>query len=124
MLYALLAPTLQMLALAPAILLIKRSDDSRSRVLLEWSALLTASLVISTIPASYNFVLMVFPVCVLTALLLKNRQHGWATITVVAYLAIGFPLPVPDKAPGLSLLLCVPRLPLMMAVLCAIYALM
>ena len=124
MLYALLAPTLQMLALAPAILLIKRSDDSRSRVLLEWSALLTASLAISTIPASYNFVLMVFPVCVLTALLLKNRQHGWATITVVAYLAIGFPLPVPDKAPGLSLLLCVPRLPLMMAVLCAIYALM
>ena len=90
MLYALLAPTLQMLALAPAILLIKRSDDSRSRVLLEWSALLTASLAISTIPASYNFVLMVLPVCVLTALLLKNRQHGWATITVVAYLAIGF----------------------------------
>jgi hypothetical protein len=64
MLYALLAPTLQMLALAPAILLIKKSDHSRSQVLLEWSALLTASLAISTIPASYNFVLMVFPVCV------------------------------------------------------------
>src|ERR1700722_7726181 len=35
-----------------------------------------------------------------------------------------FPLPAPDKAPGLSLLYYVPRLPLMMAVLFAIYALM
>src|SRR6202021_3928389 len=66
----------------------------------------------------------VFPGCVASCLLFKKPQHCWGTINVVAYLAIGFPLPVPDKAPGLSLLLCVPRLPLMMAVLCAIYALM
>ena len=59
--YALLVHALQMLALAPAVLLIRRDDTSRERILLEWSALLTASLAISTIPASYNFVLMIFP---------------------------------------------------------------
>ena len=123
-LYALLAPTLQMLALAPAILLIRKGDDSRWQILLEWSALLTASLAISTIPASYNFVLMVFPVCVLASILLQKGQYRWLAALIVAYLAIGYPLPVPEKAPGLSILLYVPRLPLMMAVLAGIYALL
>ena len=71
--YALLLPALQMLVLAPAILLIRREDNTRSRMLLEWSALLTASLAISTVPASYNFVLMALPVCVVAALLLQRR---------------------------------------------------
>jgi hypothetical protein len=123
-LYALLAPTLQMLALAPAILLIRRGDDSRSQILFEWSALLTASLAISTIPASYNFVLMVFPVCVLAPVLLHKRQYRWLAALIIVYLAIGYPLPVPEKAPDLSILLYVPRLPLMLAVLAGIYILL
>jgi len=122
--YALLAPALQMLALAPAILLIRRNDDSDQRTVLEWSALLTASLAISTIPASYNFVLMVFPVCVLAARLLRARSCGWLTALIIAYLGIGFPLPAPNKPVGLALLLHVPRLPLMMAILFAIYAIL
>ncbi len=88
--YALLAPALQMLALAPAILLIRRDNDSDQRILLEWSALLTASLAISTIPASYNFVLMIFPVCVLASRLLQARNYGWLAALVVTYLGIGF----------------------------------
>jgi MFS family permease len=122
--YALLAPALQMLALAPAILLIRRGDESKRRILLEWSALLTASLAISTIPASYNFVLMVFPVCVLSSFLLKERRYGWLACLIAAYLGIGFPLAAPDKLSGLAILLYVPRLPLMMAVLFGIYALL
>jgi hypothetical protein len=122
--YALLAPTLQMLALAPAILLIRRDNDSDQRILLEWSALLTASLAISTIPASYNFVLMIFPVCVLASRLLRTGSYGWLTALIVTYLGIGFPIPVPNKPPGLALLLYVPRLPLMIAVLFAIYAIL
>ena len=54
-----------MLVLAPAVLLIRREDVRRERVLMEWSGLTTAALAVSTIPASYNFVLMVFPVCVM-----------------------------------------------------------
>ena len=52
--YALLQPTLQMLALAPAVLLIRRSDRTPGRIALEWSALITASLAISTSPASLS----------------------------------------------------------------------
>ena len=42
--FALLMPLLQMLVLAPAVLLIRRANTSRNRILLELSALLTASL--------------------------------------------------------------------------------
>src|SRR3984885_12319946 len=122
--YALLAPALQMLVLAPSILLIRRDDNRDQRILLEWSALLTATLAISTIPASYNFVLMVFPVCVLAARSLRARSYGWLTALIVAYLGIGFPLPVPNRPLGLTLLLYVPRLPLMIAILFAIYAIL
>jgi hypothetical protein len=121
--YALLMPTLQMLALAPAILLIRREDRTRDRILLEWSALVTASLAISTIPASYNFVLMAFPLCVLTSLLLQRKRLGWLAVLVIVYLGIGFPLAIPQRASGLAILLYVPRLPLMLGVLWGIYAL-
>lgn len=122
--YALLAPTLQMLVLAPAILLVCREDKSQTRILLEWSALLTAALAISTIPASYNFVLMVLPVCVLSSILLRDRRYGWLSALIIAYLGIGFPLPVPNGPLGLALLLYIPRLPLMIAVLFGTYELL
>jgi len=121
--YALLMPTLQMLVLAPAILFIRREDKTRSRILLEWSGLVTASLAISTIPASYNFVLMAFPACVLASILLQRKRFGWMAALVIAYLGIGFPLAVPERASGLAILLYLPRLPLMLAVLGGIYAL-
>lgn len=124
LLYSLLAPSLQTLTFAPAILLIRRTDNSRRRILLEWSALLTASLAVSTVPASYNFVLMVFPVCVIASILLKTQRYAWLCALVVAFLGIGFPLPVPQRPPGLTVLLYVPRLPLMIAVLLGIYVLL
>ena len=122
--YSLLLPSLQMLALAPAILLIRRADNTRSRILLEWSALLTASLAISTIPASYNFVLMALPMCVLAAILLQREQYGWLAALVIAYIGIGFPMPNPPGASGLSILLYTPRLPLMLSILIGIYGLL
>ncbi|MGH9595341.1 MAG: glycosyltransferase 87 family protein, partial [Edaphobacter sp.] len=122
--YALLAPALQMLVLAPAILLIRKGDESQRQILLEWSALLTAALAISTIPASYNFVLMIFPVCVLSSILIRDGRYGWLSTLIIAYLGIGFPLPVPNGPLGLALLLYVPRLPLMMAVLFGTYELL
>lgn len=121
--YSILQPLISMLALAPAILLIRRGDNRPSRIFLEWSALLTASLAVSTIPASYNFVLMAFPMCVLTAILLEKRQHLGLAALVVAYIGICFPMPSPVHPGGLSILLYTPRLPLMIAVLFAIYML-
>ncbi len=110
-----------MLFLAPAILLIRKEDSSPRRIVLEWSALLTASLVVSTIPASYNFVLMVLPMCALSATLLERKRYGWLATLLVAYVGIGFPIPVPAGLRGLAILLYTPRLPLMIAVLLGIY---
>jgi hypothetical protein len=124
LLYALLQPTLQMVLLAPAILLIRRNDRAPERIVLEWSGLLTASLAISTIPASYNFVLMVFPVCALAALLIERRMNLWLIALIVAYLGIGFPMPGPGRPMGLAILIFTPRLFLMAAVLAGIYLLL
>lgn len=122
--YALLMPVLQMLMLTPAILFIRKADSSRTRILLEWSALLTASLTISTVPASYNFVLMAFPMCVVTALLLQRQWFGWLAALCFAYICIGLPAPSPHGRTGPGILLYEPRLPLMVCVLLGIYALL
>jgi hypothetical protein len=122
--YALLQPTLQMLFLAPAVLLINKGNCSPQRVLLEWSALLTASLAISTSPASYQFVLVVLPVCVLAAILLEQRCYGWLSLLLIAYLGIGFPMPTPADVTGPAILFYTPRLILMVALLGGIYALL
>jgi hypothetical protein len=122
--FSLLFPVLQMLVLAPAVLLIGGDDKSPRCIMLEWSAMLTASLAISTIPASYNFVVMVLPMCVLSSILLERKQYGWLATLVVAYIGIGFPFPTPARVTGLAILLYIPRLPLLIAVLLGIYALL
>jgi hypothetical protein len=122
--YALLAPTLQMLAFAPAVLLIRNTDRTPRRVALEWSALITASLAISTSPASYHFVLIVFPVCVLAALLLERRWYGWLALLLIVYVGICLPISSPAGSMGPAILLYVPRLPLMLALLLGIYLLL
>lgn len=119
--YSLLLPALQMLVMAPAVLLIGRRENSQRRELLEWSALITASLAVSTIPASYSFVLMALPMCVLSAILLERKRYGWLAALVIAYIGIGFPMPSPANVAGLAILLYVPRLPLMFGVLLGIY---
>lgn len=123
--YALLLPAVQMLVLAPAILLIRREDTTRSRILLEWSALLTASLTdLRADAASYNFVLLILPVCVLAMLLHRRKRYGWLVALLIAFLGIGFPLSVPHRMMGPLILLYLPRLPLMFAVLFGIYVLL
>ena len=106
---SILLPVLSMLMLAPAILLIRKNDKSNNRILLEWSALLTASLATSTMPASYTFVLMAFPVCVLWAALHERRHYAWLAALLVAYAGIG---------------ITVQRLPLAVAILVGIYAML
>jgi hypothetical protein len=122
--YAVLLPALQMLVLAPAILLIRRRIDDRSRVVLEWSALLTALLTVSTEPAFYNFVLMVFPTCVVATILLQRKKYDWLIALLIVYLGIGVPIPPQNFTTGPAVLLHVLRLPCMLALLLGIYALL
>jgi len=122
--YALLLPTLQMIVLAPAILLICAKDREPRRIQLEWSALLTACLAVSTIPASYNFVLLAFPVCVVAATLLERRRYRWLALLVAIFVGIGVPLPTPTGVIGPAILLYVPRLLLVLALLAGMYVLL
>lgn len=122
--YALLFPAVQMLILAPAILLIRREDRAKERILLEWSAMIAASLAISTVPASYNFVLMIFPICVLSSILLERQQICWLGLLLITFAGIGFPMPHLPGGSGPAILLYVPRLPLTIAVLAGIYVLL
>jgi len=119
--YALLVPALQMLVLAPAILMADRKDRTPERIMLEWSALLTAALAISTIPALYNFVLMVLPICVVSSILLRRQRYGLVAVLLVTFIGIGLPIPAAPKPMGLVILLYASRLPLMMLVLAGIY---
>jgi len=119
--FAVLLSTLQMAIVVPAILLIRREEHSSQRVLLEWSALLTAALAASTIAASYNFVLLLFPVAVLAQILLDRRRFLLLALLAVAYLGIGFPMPWPAHYVGPFVLFYAPRLFLTCAVLVGIY---
>ena len=120
LLYALLLALLQVLILAPTVLLIRRQESSPTRTLLEWSALISASLTVSTDPASYNFVLMAFPICVLAAILLRRKRYVWTIALLIAYLGIGFPFPAPSSNTPTAILFSTPRLLLMAAVLLGI----
>ncbi len=109
--YAVLMATAQMLVLAPAILLLRRDNSDQKRTLLIWSALLTAALAVSTIPASYNFVLMIFPACVAVAVLQEKGRTCLAALLLLVYALIGLPIPATHAALHAS------RLPLMLIVL-------
>jgi hypothetical protein len=121
--FALLRPALEMLVMAPAVLLIGR-DNTRETILLEWSALLAASLAISPVPTVYNFVLIVFPACVLVSSSLQRKRYGWLALVLIVYFAIGLPTPTPQMATGLAILLPMLRLPLVLALLLGIYMLL
>ena len=111
-LFAILLPTLQMLILAPAILLIHSPSEAintRDTAPLEWSALLCATLAISTCPASYNFTLLIFPAIVLCGFLLP-RSPSLAVIAVLLYLAVGYPSWNTANVDGLRAILHEPRL--------------
>jgi hypothetical protein len=119
--YALLEPVLQILIFAPAVLLIRKGTLTAQRILLEWSAILTASLAISTSPASYDFVLLVLPVCVLASFLLQHQHYGWLILLLICYMGIGLPIAVPAHMTGPAVLLYMPRLLCTLAMLAGIY---
>lgn len=115
MAYAVLLPLVQMLIMAPVVLLLASRRESGEIVVLEWCALLTAALTVSTIPASYNFVLMVLPLCVLAARAMAQQRCRWLFLLLFAFAVIGAPFPSAGAGRGLSILLFMPRLPVMMA---------
>ena len=110
--FAALHPLLQMLVLAPAILLVVPRDMRPQRVLLEWAAFLLGVLAISTLPASYHFTLLILPVAIVASVLISDMDYRSLAVLLILYLGICFPL-LQTGFNGSLAVLAVPRLYLM-----------
>jgi hypothetical protein len=88
--FAILHPLLQMLVLAPAVLLVVPDDLSPRRVKLEWAGILLVSLAISTSATSYLFTLLILPIVLILDLLEGERRDLWAASLLALYFAVGF----------------------------------
>ena len=115
-LFPVLHATLQLLLLAPALMLIRTRTCSPQRTALEWSGLLLVSLTLSTSPGSYLFTLLILPVAIVCETLLQSRRFVLLLATLAAFVAAGWPAwHIRDRA-GWGTLLCVPRLYALLAI--------
>jgi Glycosyltransferase family 87/WD40-like Beta Propeller Repeat len=107
-LFSVVHPFLQMIVLAPALLLVVPEDHCPRQLRLEWAAVLLASLAISTSPASYLFTLLILPVALISSSLRGERKHLWIAVLLFLYVAAGL---LGGKArDGWAALTAVPRL--------------
>ena len=107
---ALAQPLLMLVILATAIYLaVPRSHDAR-RLQLEWSAFLVAILIISTLPASYHFTLLILPAALLASLFLRESDYSSLALLLLLYFAISFPAWPHGRVDRWWALMAVPRL--------------
>jgi hypothetical protein len=109
---------LQMMLMAPALLLAAPNDTCPRRVRLEWAAILLASLAISTSPASYLFTLLILPACLIWGVLREEKRDWWVAILLALYVIAGCVGGTSNGAEGWIALLTVPRF-YAMVLLCA-----
>lgn len=106
---AILQPLLQVLVLVPALLFSSLARDERT-LSLEWSTLIVALLAVSTLPASYHFVLLLLPCGMWFQHLIQSGKRRAAALCVVLYFLIGWPFWPRVNDSGWHALLGVPRL--------------
>jgi hypothetical protein len=109
-LFAIFHPVLQMLVMAPALLLAERGSTDARRVRLEWAAIVTASLAISTSPGTYLFTLLILPVCLMLEVLPRGKHYVFKAVLVGAYAVATFMSGAGQGYEGWLALLAVPRL--------------
>lgn len=108
-LVGLIGPLLQILIWAPIALLCSRTRDPRVDNL-EWSGILIASLTISTLPASYNFIVLLLPCAIWVGGCIREGCR-WAAVAVAAlYFLIGWLPLTSGGSRGFVAILAVPRL--------------
>ena len=123
-LFAVLLPLLQMMVMAPALLLADPGKAGEQRIRLEWSAILLASMAISTSPQSYLFTLLILPVCLILEALQSERAYRWIVLLASLYVGTGYLSGAEHGGEGWSALLGVPRLCAMMLACTLTYALL
>ena len=109
-LFAIFHPVLQMLVMAPALLLAERGSTDARRVRLEWAAIVAASLAISTSPGTYLFTLLIFPVCLMLEALPQGKHYVFKAVLAVAYAVATYMSGAGQGYEGWLALLAVPRL--------------
>lgn len=109
-LFAVLHPLLQLALVAPAILLVVPGDNHPRRVQLEWSAILLASLAISTSPGSYLFTLLILPAACLWASLQEKPEYLPPALLLSLYVAAGSLAGKSNGGEGWAAVVAVPRL--------------
>jgi hypothetical protein len=122
--FAVLHPLLQMMLMAPALLLAVPRDESPRQLRLEWAAVLLASLAISTSPASYLYTLLILPVCLILGLLQEKGNYVGMAALLPAYAAAGFLSGSSNPGAGWLALLGVPRLYALLLLCVFAYALL
>jgi len=93
------------------------------RVRLEWSAYIVGLLAISTMPASYQFTLVILPMAIMVAALVEEKRFQMLVLLLVFYFGICFPLWRSDFDGGMAFL-ALPRLYLSIALCLFSYALL
>jgi hypothetical protein len=109
-LFATLHPLVQMMLIAPALLLAAPNEASPRRIRLEWAAILVASLAVSTAPASYVFTLLILPACLIWGELQEDKSNWRVAILLSLYVTAGFVGGTNNGGEGWTSLLAVPRL--------------
>ena len=108
-LYSLLYPLWQLAILNPFFALVSADRSSESEKL-EWAAWILVLLVLSPVPASYHFVVIIFPVVLLIDSLVKQKAHGWTALVVLLYSMISLAELLPHGQHGASAFLALARL--------------
>ncbi|HMH15372.1 MAG TPA: glycosyltransferase 87 family protein [Edaphobacter sp.] len=123
-LFAIVHPLLQMAVMAPALLLVIPKEHCPRQNRLEWAAILLVTLTLSTSPASYLFILLILPVCLIWNALEQQGSRILIALLLSLYLAAGVLRGSDPDGEGWYALLNVPRLYVLILLCVFVYVLL
>lgn len=87
-LYALAYPLWQIAVFLPLFALLRPSPVESDREQLEWAVFLFSLLLLSPVPSSYHFVVMILSIVLFVDVLLRRKSYGHASIAITLYALI------------------------------------
>ncbi len=86
--YAILYPVFQLAVFVPLLAVLRVQPAEPDTEHLEWAAFVFALLLLSPVPSSYHFVVMIFSIVLLVDVLLKRKEYGVTVLGVALYYLI------------------------------------
>ena len=87
-LYAIVYPLWQLLILLPLFAILRSSPIDPEREQMEWAAFLFALLLLSPVPSSYHFVVMILSITLFVDSLLRQNKHALALVAISLYFLV------------------------------------